>query len=87
MGTKPVIIYPCTCGRGLRDLKDLAVIREQFGKTPAGKDSTYSLIVCLRGNCLGQFRTADKYVPTLPKLWWKDYWEQKKIEQDLDPGI
>lgn len=78
---------PCTCGRGNFDLKELAVIREQFGKSPNGKDSTYSLVVCLRQGCIGQYRTGDKYVTKLPKLWWKDYLEKKRLDVDLDPGI
>jgi len=87
LGTKPTIVQPCTCGRKPRDLTELAVIREQFGKAANGKPCSYSLVVCLRDNCLGQFRSGDKYVATLPKVWWKDYWSQKKVQQDLDPGI
>jgi hypothetical protein len=85
MGTKPYVIMPCTCGRGNRDLKDLAVVREQFGKSPSGKDSTYSLVVCLRGDCIGQYRTGDLYVSKLPKLWWRDYLNEKRIIADIDP--
>ena len=77
MGTKPVVIAECTCGRKNRDLEDLAVIREQYHKSPIGKPSTYSLIVCLRGDCEGIYRSADKYVEKLPKLWWDSYLQQK----------
>ena len=73
MGTKPVVICECSCGRKNHDLKDLAVIREQRHKSPHGKDSTYSLVVCLRDGCQGQYRSADKYVENLPVMWWSEY--------------
>jgi hypothetical protein len=73
MGTKPLVIRECTCGRKNRDLADLAVIREQFCKTPGGKASTYSLVVCMRNGCKGMYRSADKYVEKLPKIWWVNY--------------
>jgi hypothetical protein len=73
MGTKPLVVQECSCGRKNLDLGDLAVIREQFHKSPNGKISTYSLVVCMRNECEGMYRSADKYVEKLPKIWYSQY--------------
>jgi hypothetical protein len=80
VGTKPVIIRPCTCNRLNRDLDNLAIIREQFHKSDKGHPSTYSLVVCLRDGCLGMYRSADKYVDSLPKIWHRDYTSLKGLD-------
>jgi hypothetical protein len=87
MGTKPLVICECTCGRKNRDLADLAVIREQFHRTPGGKASTYSLVVCMRNGCGGKYRSADIYVGKLDKIWWGDYIQNKIGEEPTDDYV
>jgi hypothetical protein len=73
MGTKPLVIKKCICNRPKRDISDLAVVKEQFRKSPTGGPSTYSLVVCLRKGCGGSYRSADVYVEGLPRIWYRDY--------------
>jgi len=82
---KPYPITDCTCGRKRKgDYTDLAVIIEEDGKAYVGYGTLVSvmkeasLVVCTREGCLGKWRSANKYVAKLPRLFMAEYNKMKK---------